>query len=132
MNAPQMVRLKNLIANKRKESGISVAELGERAGVDRSTIWRLEQGKLSTPSGDSLIAIANVLDIRPVDLFVTVGWLPADELPSVGPYLRAKYDKLPDVAITEIEVQIEALIHDYGNDSSDHDELQPIRPTKEI
>jgi hypothetical protein len=91
MTPEQTMKLINLLGQKRKESGLSVNEVARRANVDPGTVWRIEQGMIATPRAESLMAIGGVLGILPADLFATVGWLTADELPTIGPYLRAKY-----------------------------------------
>jgi transcriptional regulator with XRE-family HTH domain len=103
MNTEQTVRLINLLSAKRTESGLSVAEVARRAHVNVAAVWRIEQGMIATPRAESLIAIGRVLGIPSIDLFAIVGWLRSDDLPSIGPYLRAKYVDLPDVTAVEIE-----------------------------
>lgn len=113
MTPQQTVQLMNLLANKRKALSLSVAEVGQRAGVDGGTVWRIEQGMIASPKAESLQAIGNVLGIPSIDLYAIVGWIPSGELPSLGPYLRAKYPKLPEEALHEIE----AVTSKYGIDS---------------
>jgi hypothetical protein len=48
-----------------------------------------------------------VLGLPISDLVVIADWLPADELPTLRPYLRAKYRDLDERAIADIE--------DYAN-----------------
>lgn len=43
------------------------------------------------------------------DLYVQIGWLPASELPTLAPYMRAKYHDLPEMAIDEVEALIAEL-----------------------
>jgi len=47
-------------------------------------------------------------------VFVIADWLPADELPTLKPYLRAKYHDLPESAITELEAYANRLIQRHG------------------
>jgi transcriptional regulator with XRE-family HTH domain len=110
----QTMKLINLLGQKRKESGLSVNEVARRANVDPGTVWGIEQGMIVTPRAESLMAIGGVLGILPADLFATVGWLTADELPTIGPYLRAKYGDVPDEAIEDIENHIAAVLEPYG------------------
>ncbi|BBA88118.1 hypothetical protein YM3MPS_25390 [Mycobacterium pseudoshottsii] len=113
MTPEQTVQLINLLKNKRKASGLSVAEVGSRAGVDGGTVWRIEQGMIPTPKAESLRAIGGVLGIPAIDLFTIVGWIAAGELPSIGPYLRARYPKLPEDVLREIETHFDAVVHEY-------------------
>ena len=83
MTPEQTMQLMNWLANKRKESGFSVAEVGQRAGIDGGTVWRIEQGMIASPKAESLQAIGKVLGIPSTDLFAIVGWLPSGELPAI-------------------------------------------------
>jgi transcriptional regulator with XRE-family HTH domain len=109
MTPEQTVQLINLLSKKRAEAGLSVAEVGSRAGVDGGTVWRIEQGLIASPKAESLQAIGGVLGIPSIDLFAIVGWIPSSELPSIGPYLRAKYGQLPAEALRDIEAYVEAI-----------------------
>jgi DNA-binding XRE family transcriptional regulator len=86
MTPEQTVQLINLLKQKRTERHLSVNEVARRADVDPGTVWRIEQGMIAKPRVESLIAIGNVLGINAMDLFATVGWLTADDLPSLGTY----------------------------------------------
>lgn len=110
----QTVQLINLLATKRKEMDLSVNEVARRAEVDVGTVWRIEQGKIASPKAESIKAIGEVLGIPAADLFAIVGWIPSGELPSFGPYLRAKYPQLPDQALQEIETEFAEVVHKYG------------------
>jgi hypothetical protein len=71
---------------------------------------------IASPKAESLQAIGKVLGIPSVDLFAIVGWIPAGEVPAIGPYLRAKYQHLPSEALQEIETQVLAVANKYGID----------------
>ncbi|MCV7101803.1 helix-turn-helix transcriptional regulator [Mycobacterium palustre] len=114
MTPEQTRQLVGLLSRKRAEAGLSVNEVARRALVDPGTVWRIEQGSIPTPRAESLTAIGGVLGIPAVDLFATVGWIPSRELPSFGPYLRAKYPQLPDGALREIEAYFEAVAGKWG------------------
>jgi transcriptional regulator with XRE-family HTH domain len=114
MTPEQTVQLINLLSKKRAEAGLSNNEVARRADVDPGTVWRIEQGQIPTPKAESLKAIGDVLGIPALDLFAIVGWIPSDELPSIGPYLRAKYRELPGEAVQEIETHFQAVARKYG------------------
>jgi transcriptional regulator with XRE-family HTH domain len=114
MTPEQTRQLVSLLSKKRAEAGLSVNEVARRALVDPGTAWRIEQGLIPTPKAESLTAIGGVLGIPSVDLFAIVGWIPSGELPSIGPYLRAKYRQLPDGALREIETHFEAVASKWG------------------
>lgn len=114
MTPEQTRQLVNLLSNKRAEAGLSVNEVARRALVDPGTAWRIERGLIPTPKAESLLAIGKVLGIPAVDLFALVGWIPRDELPSFGPYLRARYGQLPEGALREIEAHFVAVASPWG------------------
>lgn len=109
MTPDQTVKLINLLTGKRNELKLSVNEVARRAGVDTGTVWRIEQGMIAKPRVESLIAIAKVLGISPMQLFTTVGWLTADDLPDLGTYLNAKFADLPESAVEEAEHYVDDL-----------------------
>jgi transcriptional regulator with XRE-family HTH domain len=114
MTPEQTVQLITLLAKKRAEARLSVNEVARRAAVDPGTVWRIEQGMIPTPKAESLLAIGEVLGIPSSDLFAIVGWMPKKELPTIGPYLRAKYHRLPPEALQEIETHFETVARRYG------------------
>ena len=130
MTPEQTVQLIGVLANKRRESNLSVNEVARRAEVDPGTVWRIEQGMIPTPKAESLNAIGKVLGIPSIDLFAIVGWIPSDELPSIGPYLRAKYGQLPAEAAQEIEKYFDATAYTYGVNIDDGNRSQ-LTPTRE-
>lgn len=109
MTPDQTVKLINLLTGKRNELKLSVNEVARRAGVDTGTVWRIEQGMIAKPRVESLIAIARVLGISPMQLFTTVGWLTADDLPDLGTYLNSKFSDLSSTAIANAERFMEGL-----------------------
>lgn len=119
MTPEQTVKLINLLKTRRTELHLSVNEVARRADVDAGTVWRIEQGMIAKPRAESLIAIGNVLSIKPIELFTTVGWLPVDDLPSLGTYLRAKFADLPDAVIRHIEHHITKIMHAYSHSTGD-------------
>ena len=103
MTPEQTIKLITLLKDKRTALGLSVNELARRAEVDPVTAWRIEQGMVVKPRAESLIAIGKVLGINAIEMFTTVGWLTADDLPDLDTYLHAKFaGKLSDAAIDDI------------------------------
>lgn len=102
------------LATKRKEAGLGVIEVCRRAGIDRSTLWRIEQGMIANPRADSLQFIAEAVGIPASDLLAEFGWVPPQELPTIRPYLRTKYRQLPDAAVREIEAHFDEVARRHG------------------
>lgn len=87
----QAQELAAIFRARREYMGLSVRQLAAAAGVHLGTISGLEHGTNLTPQPEILKSIAKALDLSMSDLFVIADWLPAGELPSLQPYLRAKY-----------------------------------------
>lgn len=119
MTPEQTVQLIDLLKQKRTELDLSVNEVARRADVDPGTVWRIEQGMIAKPRAESLIAMGNVLGINAIDLFATVGWLTADDLPSLGAYLSTKFSHPPDAVVRHIEHHVTKILHAYGHSAGD-------------
>jgi transcriptional regulator with XRE-family HTH domain len=63
----QRQRVGTRVRELREERGLSQERLGQRAGLDRKTIYRIELAQYST-SIDHLMMIARVLEVPPADL----------------------------------------------------------------
>lgn len=111
----QARRLGRLIHAKRDERGLGVRGLEAASGVNVSSIVSLERGDILTPQPDTLKALAAALDVPVSDLFTVAGWLPVNELPTLKPYLRAKYRQLDETAIADLERYAEQLAQKHGN-----------------
>lgn len=82
--------------------------------MNASVISKLEAGQILGPLPETLKDLARVLTIPMSDLFVIADWLPADELPTLKPYLRAKYHDLDEAAIAELERYADQLTKRHG------------------
>ncbi len=114
MTPSQRDELAELLINRRQAQGLSARAVARAADVDVHTVLSLEQGRIAQPKADTLRAIGGVLGIPATDLWVAVGWLPGAELPAFRPYLRSKYQDLPEQAVTEMEAVFDRLARDYG------------------
>jgi transcriptional regulator with XRE-family HTH domain len=112
MTPEQAHALGDFIRERRLTLGISQRELARRAGV--ADVVRIEQGILLNPRAESLRALAHGLDVPLNDLFAIADWLPQDELPTLTPYLRAKYKELPQEAVNEMERFFTRLARRHG------------------
>ncbi|OHT89047.1 hypothetical protein BKG68_04130 [Mycobacteroides saopaulense] len=110
MTPEQTVNLAQLLREKRTELRLSIPVAAQRAHVDRGTLWRLEEGRITYPRAEVLIALGTVLAIPPADLFTTVGWLPVNQLPGLRTYLKTKYPDMPGKVVERIEETIRASV----------------------
>ena len=113
-----------MIKRRREHSGLSLSEVARRAGIDKSSLSLLERG-LSRPKPETIRALADVLGASASDLFDAADYLRANELPSLRPYMRAKYHDLPDEAVAEVEAFIGRLqkrhtVRQPVNDEDEH------------
>ena len=92
-----------MLREARLQSRLTAREVARRAGVDVGSVTRIELGQIAQPTRDVLTAIGGVLGISAADLFTAADWLPTNELPTLRPYLRAKYRELPANAVDELE-----------------------------
>lgn len=114
----QQPALAELVRNRRRQAGISAAELARRAGTNKTTITRLEMGRIPKP--ETLQAIAKALDLPPRELLESAHYLDPDDLPSLTPYLRTRYGYLSDRARAEIAQSFRDITERYGYDPDHH------------
>lgn len=114
MNNVQRRVIGHLVRKERIAQHLSAQTVADRAGINKSTLIRIENGDIANPTVDSLKHIGDVLDIPVADLYTAAGWLPSSQLPTPAIYLKAKFKHLPPSAIAEIETHIEriAATHD--------------------
>lgn len=91
--------LASVIRETREDRGISIRELGRRAGVSAGQISRIEAGEVEKPSRETLGAIARALGGRPDPLLVIAGHF--DEGREVE-RLRSAFDQIADEHDTAI------------------------------
>jgi transcriptional regulator with XRE-family HTH domain len=107
----QEITLGSYLRSQRETAELSIRELARLSGVPASYITEIEGGKKTKPSAEILQKLANILEIDTADLFAFIGVTPSQGLPSVGPYLRAKY-KLQGDALREATEQLQRIIGD--------------------
>lgn len=106
--------LPDLVRERRKHAGMSASELARRAGTNKTTITRLEAGRIPMPG--TLRAVAGVLGLPAGDLLASANYLDSGDLPSLTPYLRTRYGDLSESAQAEIEQSFREITARYGYD----------------
>ena len=114
MTPEEATQLASRLRRAREQKGLSAAEVARRAGITTGTVTRIELGQIAAPRAESLLAIAAVLDIPASDIFIVMNWLPSDQLPSFSPYLRSRYQSLPEEALAEIQGVFDRIAEQYG------------------
>lgn len=94
--------LGSLLKAKREAGGLSLTQFAAQIGISRQYLSRLEHGEYAHPSARVLTRMIQRLGIHGEDLYALTGNLLPSELPSFGPYLRAKYPEWPEMARTEL------------------------------
>lgn len=57
--------LKNIIKDRRLELGLTLEQVGNAVGVNRSTVQRWESGGIGNLKQDKILALANILRVSP-------------------------------------------------------------------
>jgi transcriptional regulator with XRE-family HTH domain len=102
---------------RRHAKGLSLAQAEDRSGIDFTYWSRLELGELKSPNPRHLAAIAAALDLPVQELYGMAGYYLPKLLPSLGPYLRARYDLDAD-GIAQVLAVFEQL-HDHDDETPD-------------
>lgn len=105
------------IRQARERAGFSLRNLEAIVGVSRQWLNRLEHDDLDNPNPTILHRLAEALELDSDDLFAFVGYRPSDKLPSLTPYLRAKY-RLPPAALAEASEAFKDILDKYDRDHS--------------
>jgi transcriptional regulator with XRE-family HTH domain len=116
MNGTQAARLGRLLAQARRNKGLSLRAAAHQARVDFAWLSRLEQGRYQQPAPERLTRIAEALGIDPERIDrVTQGHV-SGSLPGVRTYFRSKYE-LTGEEIDEIERVVDDIKrkHERGN-----------------
>jgi transcriptional regulator with XRE-family HTH domain len=106
--------LGELIRTKRAAAGLTLTQLAVQVGVCRPYLSRLERGEYAHPSPRVLAQLAKWLDISHEDLYAITGYMLPSDLPSFGPYLRAKHAEWPDHVLQELDSFYDFLKHKYS------------------
>lgn len=64
-------RLPERLKSRRKELGLTLAQVADRVGTSEATVQRWENGSIKTLRHESIVKLAEVLDVTPAYL---MGW----------------------------------------------------------
>ena len=96
------------IHKKRKESGITLAQIADKLGVTEATAQRYERGNIKSIPYEHMCAYGEILHCSPCYL---MGWEDIDQPKEVLPKIMQFYDKLNDVGKHEAEKRVAELTH---------------------
>lgn len=114
MKPEQAQELGRYLRRHRKDLRMATRQLAEHAGVDRTTIIRLEKGEFGRPNPEILRLVADALNISVADVFALADYALPTDLPTLKPYLRTKYRDLPNEDIERIEAYAATLAKRHG------------------
>ncbi|SRR5260370_38654731 len=98
----------------RQTASLSLRQLADLAELSKSTVDRILRDEVENPSIEQLRRLATVLEVDIAEVLAfTIPASPQD-LPTVAPYLRAKY-KLQGQALSKAAEQIQRIIDKYDN-----------------
>lgn len=78
------LKLKLRVGDLMRERGITEGEMWKRSGVARNSVRALMRGQVTRLDVKSLERIADVLDVRPVELFDEVEGVPGQKVPALA------------------------------------------------
>lgn len=120
MNDLQAARLGRLLAQARRNKGMSLRTVAERAGVEHNWLTRVEQGRFNQPAPERITRVIEILGIDPERIDrITKGHV-SNSLPGVRTYFRAKYD-LNQEEIDQIESTVKEIQRNHERRENVHD-----------
>ncbi|HEU5156155.1 MAG TPA: helix-turn-helix transcriptional regulator [Streptosporangiaceae bacterium] len=109
-------QLGNYLKRLREERGLSIRGLARQAGIHDTGLVRIERGDIRTPRPEKLRRLAMALEVPLADLLAMAGYVVPYDLPSLTPYLRARYGHLPEASLTSIDNYLKQLIDEHDLD----------------
>ncbi len=115
--------LGRLIRQQRNAQGLTLAQVETKTKINKGSLHKIEQGAIERPNPDYLKRIALALGTEVEDYMTLAGY--AVGLPSLAPYLRARYDVTPETA-----AQVEAYFRFIRQNNGQAPDLEePERDT---
>jgi len=118
---PVSIELGMYVRRLREERGLSVRALAAKADVDSTWLSRLEHGAYHSPDPHLLKQLAWALDVTVADMYTAAGYPATPELPTLQPYLRAKY-ALPEEAAAEVQAYFDFINARYTKEGGNHEQ----------
>jgi transcriptional regulator with XRE-family HTH domain len=104
------------LTTQREAAGLSRNRLAQLAGVDSSTIDRIEDGTTKRPTLELLTAIARALHLDSADVLHHAG-IDLGSATAMPLYFRQKYRDLPPAGKAELDTYLSKLTERYGIDN---------------
>lgn len=130
MKPAESQQLGQVLKTRREACGLSTHRLAEAAEMDQATIVRLEAGSIVAPRPDKLSRIARVLGLSGADVFAFAGYTVPADLPTLRPYLQAKYNALLKEDLDRIEAYVARIAKKRGFDLVEVESGKTVTSTK--
>lgn len=82
--------------------------------MDQATVFRFESGSIAAPHPDKLARISEALGVSGADIFALAGYTAPTDLPTLRPYLFAKYQGLLVDDVDRIEAYVTRIAKKRG------------------
>ena len=115
-------KLGEIIYKAREAIGMPTRELAERIGLNRSTLNRLQIGKIAQPRPALLARIAEELQINVGELYALAGYQTEDQLPDLSGWLNIRHRSLPDEAVEALQSHLDDLVNKHESDAMNNQE----------
>lgn len=114
MKSERTSQLGQLLKARREELGLSTHRLAAAAAMDQATVVRFEAGSIGAPRPDKLARLADALGLTSADVFAVAGYVAPSDLPTLRPYLSAKYSGLLPEDLDKIETYVGRIAKKRG------------------
>lgn len=114
---PEPLTIGSSLRQARTRMGLSLRDLEAITHISRPMLHRLERDQIDQPNPRLLHRLAETLELNSDDLFALAGYRPSTQLPTLAPYLRAKY-QLPPEAVAEAQVALEGILARYEREQT--------------
>lgn len=109
MTSKQAEELGAYIRKARQDRHVSARAVARDIGIDAAQVLRLERGEVAAPQGTVLGGLAASLRIPINDLLTLAGYPTSRTLPTIEPYLRAKYPRLTAADVDTVAALVQRL-----------------------
>ena len=133
-----VTEVKDIIKNRRLQLGLSYSELGKMCGVDKTTAWKWELGKIENMKRDKMVLLSKALDISPLVLLGIEEYVPNH------PSKSGNDDKIPvyqAIMGNQLEQAIANIDNPYPHEKGEFfalslevndDQMTPLLSTHEV
>ena len=133
-----VTEVKDIIKTRRLQLGLSYSELGKMCGVDKTTAWKWELGKIENMKRDKMVLLSKALDISPLVLLGIEEYVPNH------PSKSGNDDKIPvyqAIVGNQLEQAIANIDNPYPHEKGEFfalslevkdEQLTPLLSTNEV